>query len=139
MDTKFCPPFTTPTIFSSLQSDIMRRIRIRIPRIQIRIRIQFRIQSFDDQKLKKITAVKLFFIFFKSKIAIYLSLGLHKGLTSYRRSLEPSKENIQHFQNMRILYFFYICGSFLPSWIRIRIQQLKLMMIHADSDTDPQL
>jgi hypothetical protein len=36
--------------------------------------------------------------FFKSKIAIYLSLGLHKGCPSYRRSLQPSKETIQHFK-----------------------------------------
>ncbi len=32
---------------------------------------------------------------------------------------------------------FYICGSFLPSWIRIRIQQLKLMRIHEDPDSQP--
>jgi hypothetical protein len=30
----------------------------------------------------------------KSKIAIYLSLGLHKERPSYRRSLRPSKEKI---------------------------------------------
>jgi hypothetical protein len=30
---------------------------------------------------------------------------------------------------MKLLYFFFFCGSFLPSWIRIRIQQLKLMRI----------
>jgi hypothetical protein len=36
--------------------------------------------------------------FFGWKIAIYLSLGLQKGCTSYRRSLYPSKENIQHFK-----------------------------------------
>jgi hypothetical protein len=29
-------------------------------------------------------------------MAIYLSLGLHKGLPSYRRSLQLSKENIQY-------------------------------------------
>ncbi len=34
------------------------------------------------------------FIFFGPKIAVYLHLGLHKGRTSYRRSLQPSKENI---------------------------------------------
>jgi hypothetical protein len=34
--------------------------------------------------------------FFISKIAIFLSLGLHKGCPSYRRNLQPSKENIQH-------------------------------------------
>jgi hypothetical protein len=38
---------------------------------------------------------------------------------------------------MKILDFFLICGSFLPSWIRIRIQQLKLMRFHADPNTDP--
>jgi hypothetical protein len=46
---------------------------------------------------KKFTAGK-FFILFSTKIAIYLSLGLHKGRPSYRRSLQPSKENIQHFK-----------------------------------------
>ncbi len=75
---------------------------------------------------KKFTAVN-FFIFYGSKIAIYLSLGLHKGRTSYRRSIQLSKENIQHFKTWKFFTFFYICGSFLPSWIRI--QQLKLMRI----------
>jgi hypothetical protein len=32
------------------------------------------------------------------KIAIYLSLGLYKGPPSYRRILQPSKENIQQFK-----------------------------------------
>jgi len=32
--------------------------------------------------------------FFKSKMAFYLSLGLHKGRPSFRRSLHISKENI---------------------------------------------
>jgi hypothetical protein len=43
---------------------------------------------------KKFTADKKFNIFFKSKIEIYLSLGLHKGCPSYRRSLQPFKEKI---------------------------------------------
>jgi hypothetical protein len=38
-------------------------------------------------------------------------------------------------KNMKILDFFYFCGSFLPSWIRI--QQLKLMRIHEDPDPKP--
>ncbi len=38
------------------------------------------------------------FFFLKSKIAIYLSLGLHKRRSSYRKSLRSSKENIQHFK-----------------------------------------
>jgi hypothetical protein len=35
---------------------------------------------------------------FLSKNAIYLSLELLKGGPSYRRSLQPSIENIQHFK-----------------------------------------
>ncbi len=38
---------------------------------------------------------------------------------------------------MKIPDYFYFFGSFLPSWIRI--QQLKLMRIHADPDPDPKL
>jgi hypothetical protein len=51
-------------------------------------------------KLKKLAAEqKLIFSYFSSKTAIYLSLGLHKGRTSYKRSLQPSKENTQqHFK-----------------------------------------
>ncbi len=84
---------------------------------------------------KKIAAVKL--IFYGSKISVYLSLGLHEGRTSYRRSLQPSKENIQHFKTWMFFIIFYICVSHLPSWIRIRIQQLKLMRIHAYPDPQP--
>jgi hypothetical protein len=49
------------------------------------------------QNWKKFTAGK-FFKFVFNKVAIYLSLGLHKEHPSYRRSLQPSKENIQHFK-----------------------------------------
>ncbi len=52
--------------------------------------------------------------------------GLYKGRTSYREAL---KKNIQHFKTWKFFTFFYICRSFLPSWIRIRIQQLKSMRI----------
>jgi hypothetical protein len=61
------------------------------------IRIRIRIQGFDDQKIKKIPGklqLKKIGYFFDKK----LSLGLHKGHTSYRRSLQPSKKNIQHFK-----------------------------------------
>ncbi len=51
-------------------------------------------------------------IFFLIKICIY----------SYRKSLQPSKENIQHFKEWNLIYSFWFCGSFLPSWIWIRIQ-----------------
>jgi hypothetical protein len=54
-----------------------------------------RIQGFDDKKLNNENLqLEIFFI----KIAIYLSLGLLKGCPSYRRSLQPSRENIRHFK-----------------------------------------
>ncbi len=47
---------------------------------------------------KKNYSWKKKFDIFLIKIAIYLSLDLHKGRPSYRRSLQPSQENIQHFE-----------------------------------------
>jgi hypothetical protein len=57
-----------------------------------------RIQGFNDQKLKKKLQLKKKLNFFLSKTAIFLSLGLHKVCPSYRRSLQVSKEAIQHFK-----------------------------------------
>ncbi len=68
-------------------------------------------------KIGKNLQLKNNYIFFCSKIAIYSSLGVHKGSPSCRRSLQPSKEN-----------YLYFCGSFLPSWVRIRF---------TNPDTDP--
>ncbi len=48
------------------------------------------------------------------------NVGLHKGRPSFWRSLQPSKENIQHFKRLNLLNFFYFSKWFLPSWIRIR-------------------
>jgi hypothetical protein len=59
-----------------------------------------------------------------SKIAIYLSLGFRKGRPSYRRSLYPSKENIQHFKKENLLTFFYFY------WV-------ILIFALLDPDTDP--
>jgi hypothetical protein len=53
-----------------------------------------RIQGFDEN-VKKLTAEKKFG---GIKSTIYLSLGLHKGRSSYRRSLQLPKENIHHFK-----------------------------------------
>ncbi len=79
---------------------------------------------------KKFTAENFFFFFFFFKNCNLLSLGLHKGRSNYRRSLHPSKENIQLFKTWNFLIFFDFCGSFLPSWIQIRIPNLY-------PDTDP--
>ncbi len=62
-------------------------------------KIPIRIWGIYDQKLKNWQLKKSdIFSFFCSKIAIYLSLGLQKGGPNYRRSLQPSKENIKHFK-----------------------------------------
>ncbi len=95
------------------------RIRILLI-IRIWIRIQhfrlntdpdtdpIRIQGCNDQKLrKKITAEKTL-NFFGSKTTIYLSLDLHKGRLSYRRSLQLLKENIQHLKTLNFLIFFLL-------------------------------
>jgi hypothetical protein len=82
------------------------QIRIDLMRIRIRIWIKHFFlcadpdsgSGFDDLKLKKIYSWKFLFLVSLSTIAIYLSLGLHKGRPSYRRSLQPSKEKIQHFK-----------------------------------------
>jgi hypothetical protein len=57
---------------------------------------QYGSRALMTKNRKKITA-EIFF-FFLSKTAIYLSLGLHKVCPSYSRSLQLSKEAIQHFK-----------------------------------------
>jgi hypothetical protein len=54
------------------------------------------IKGFNSKKLKKFTAKKIN-VFFISKI--------DKGHPSYRSSLQPSKENIQHFKTWNFLHF----------------------------------
>ncbi len=117
-------------------------LRIRINFIRIRIQHfrpntnpdpdPIRIQGFNDQKLKKkITAEKK--NFFGSKTAIYLSLGLHKVRPKYRRSLQLSKEAIQHFKTWTFKKFLLLWVFFAlldpdpltrlnPDPIRIRIR-----------------
>jgi len=56
-----------------------------------------------------------------------LSLSVNKGRLSYGywRSLQPSKDNIQHLKTWNFSTFFYFCGPFLPSWIQILIPDSK--------------
>jgi hypothetical protein len=80
------------------------RIRIRIQHIRLNIdpdpdpRSQIRIQGYNNQKLGKNLQLKKNLFSFGSKTTIYISLGLHKERPSYRRSLQISKEAIQHFK-----------------------------------------
>ncbi len=59
--------------------------------------------------------LKKMWIFFLSKIAIYLFLCLRKGRLTYMKSLQPSKENIQHFKIWNFLTSFYFVGHFCHS------------------------
>ncbi len=125
-----------------IRIDLMR-IRIRIQHFfLLRIRIPDPDPGFDNLNWKKNYSWK-FNLFFWSKIAIYLSLGLHEGHPSYRRS--PQKRTSSTSKHEKSVLFSFFVGHFCPPgsgsgsaiWMRIRIQQLKLMRIHPDSDTDP--
>jgi hypothetical protein len=56
------------------------------------------------KKLQLIKNLKKFLI----KTTIYLSLGLHKERSSYRRSLQLSKEAIQHFKHELLIFFLLL-------------------------------
>ncbi len=76
---------------------------------------------------KKLLLKKKTFFWIKNYNTIYLSLGLHKGFLSRRRSLQTSKENIQHFKTWNFLIYSTFESHFCPRWsgsgfqIRIRI------------------
>jgi hypothetical protein len=77
-----------------------------------------------NNKNKKIRYIRTFFLSFldqRSKIAIYLC-------PSYRRSLSALKREHPALKKMKFINFFYVCGSFLTSWIRIE---------NPDPNTDP--
>jgi hypothetical protein len=90
------------------------RIRIHLIRIQ-RLRLEtnpdpdpIRIQGFPKIE-KKLQLKKKLNFFFNCNLVC----------PSYRRSLQLTKEAIQHFKTWTLKKIFYFCGSFLPSWIRI--------------------
>ncbi len=60
---------------------------------------------------KKIYSWEIFFFY---QTTIYLSIGLHKGRPSYKRSLQLSKENIQHVKKLNFLIFSTSVGYFCP-------------------------
>ncbi len=77
-------------------------------------------------------AAEIFFkyLFLIKKIAIYLHLGHEKRRPSYRKSFEPSKENIQHFKRWNLWSVFYFSGSFLTHWIRKSFEPSKENIQH---------
>ncbi len=75
---------------------------------------RIRIQGFNDQKLKKNYSWKKIKIFFWSKTAIYLSLVLHEVCPNYRRSLQLTKEAIQHLKTWTLKKNSTFVGHFCP-------------------------
>ncbi len=71
---------------------------------------------------------------FMIKIAIYLSLGLLKERPGYRKSLQLSKENIQHFKKLNLLTFFYFCRSFCRSGSGSIFTTLILSLVRYGTD-----
>jgi hypothetical protein len=61
----------------------------------MRIRIQhFRLNTDPDPGVLMTKKI----VIFGSETTIYLSLGLNKGRSRYKKSLQLSNENIQHFK-----------------------------------------
>jgi hypothetical protein len=102
----------------------------------LRIRIHFiRIQGFNDQNWKEITAEKKKIL---SKTTIYLSLGLHKECPSYRRSLQLSKEAIQHFKTWTLKKKSTFVGHFCPLDPDSESESTDPIESGSDPDPDPQ-
>jgi hypothetical protein len=68
--------------------------------------IRIQIQGLDDQKKYNFCSWQNSYLK-KSEVAIFWSLGLHKGHPSYRRRLQPSKENIQLIKTWSFPHFFH--------------------------------
>ncbi len=62
-------------------------------------------------KVEKNVQLEIQFLFSWSKIVIYLSLGLHKGRQSYRRSLQPSTSSTSKHENS-VLFSIFLWVSF---------------------------
>ncbi len=62
--------------------------------------------------------------------AISLSLGLHKGRPSYKRSLQLSKENIQHFEIWYLLIFLLL-------WVVFALMDPDPDSEYGSGSTDP--
>jgi hypothetical protein len=71
-----------------------------------------RIQRFDDEKLK-ILVKNSYFLKFKN-LATYLPLDLNEGRPRYKRSFQPSKENIQHFTTIHFFTFSFFMDHLCP-------------------------
>ncbi len=91
--------------------------------------------GFWRPEIEKESTAENFLTIFWSEIAIYLFLGLHKGRPSYRKSLLPTKDNIQHFKTWN---FFTFVSNYCPPGSVSGTSRPKWMRIYTVTDPDPQ-
>ncbi len=89
------------------------------------MRIRIEIHGIHDRKYKKIYSCKTFYIFWIENWNFTYPYSSIKDAKTTGEAFSPQKRTSGTSKHEGT--FFYICGSFLPSWIRI--QQLKLMRI----------
>ncbi len=101
--------------------------RIRVHWVRIRIQ-HFRLNTDPDPgfwwlDIEKIYSWKKNLIYFLIKSCNLLIFGLHKVLARYIIKPLALKREHPALRIMKVLFFifFYFCGSFSPSWIRIQI------------------
>ncbi len=75
-------------------------------------------KNWKNLKLKKIKA-EIFFFMFWIKNCNFLILRPLKRTPKLQEKPSALKRKHPAIQNMKFLYFFFFCGSFLPSWIRL--------------------
>ncbi len=82
------------------------------------LRIRIGIQGLMTENWEKITTGKISLCFLIKNCDFLIP----KWRPTYRRSHQHLKENIQHFKTRKFWTFLYFWGSFLLSWMRIRIR-----------------
>ncbi len=82
-------------------------------------------KGFDDHKYKKKLQLENFLFWIKNGNLLFPS----PPLKTHKLQEKLTKVNIQHFKkNKSSLLFFFICGTFLPPWIWIKIRIFKMMI-----------
>ena len=108
--------------------------------MRIRNTFQFQILGFDDQKLEKIYSWKFNFYFLDQKLPFTYPQASTKDAQSTGEAFSPQKRTSITSKHENSVLFFYFCGSFLPSWIRIRNLNADpdpATQINADPDPKP--
>jgi hypothetical protein len=113
-----------PSLQLRIRIQHFRSLRIQM-RIRIRIRMRIRILGFDGQHFKRVcneNVLKYFLI--KNFIFTYPWTSIKGVLASEQKKPSALKREYPAPLNMKFFNFF-LRGSFLPSWIQIRIRNVN--------------